>query len=123
MTEKMTLPEPMRLGAAVEAMKIIRPYVADIRGQTDPMELIRILLSRIQETQPSDSIRLVSLMYGISPEEVIDKVKDYKNRGSMFYKILVEGFTANPLPDLVNAGYMVGLIEEGWTDAQPARTD
>ena len=60
-------------------------------------------------------------MYGISPMEVIEKVKNSKKRGGTFYKVLVEGFIANPLPDLINAGHMIGLIEEEWTDA--SRTD
>lgn len=111
----------MKLGAAIEAMKIIQPYVSDIRGETDPLELMRVLVNKIQERQPSDSVRLVSLMYGLSPVEVIDKVKNSENRGSIFYKILVEGFMANPLPDLVNAGHMIGLMEEEWIDA--SRTD
>ncbi len=107
----------MRIGPAIEAMKILRPYVEYIRDERDPMNLVRILIEKIQETVPSDSVRLVSLMYGISPMEVIDRVKDSEKRGSAFYNLLVEGFIANPLPDLVNAGRMIGLMEEGWTDA------
>ncbi len=116
----MKLPEPMRIRSAIEAMKILQHYAEDIKDERDPMSLVRILIEKIQEKTPSDSVRLVSLMYGLTPMEVIDKVKFSKKRGGTFYKVLVEGFTANPLPDLINAGHMIGLIKEEWTDARRA---
>ncbi len=116
--EETVQPEPMQIGPAIEAMKILRHYVADIREETDPMSFVRLLVAAIQERQPSDSIRLVSLMYGISPDEVMKKVEGAKNPAGAFYRILVEGFIANPIPDLVNAGHMIGIMEEGWNDAR-----
>ncbi len=113
----LSLLEPMRIGPAIETMKILRHYVSDIKGETDPMTLVRILISKIQERQPSDSLRLVSLTHGIPAQELMDKVKGSREKGSVFYRLLVEGFTANPLPDLINAGYMLGNIDEGWTNA------
>ncbi len=118
MTEETTQPGPMKIRAAIEAMKILRHYVDDIREEKDPLSLMRLLVGAIQKRQPSDSIRLASLMYGISPDEVMKKVEGAENQASAFYKILVEGFIANPIPDLVNAGYVIGLMEEGWNDAR-----
>lgn len=106
----------MQIGAAIEAMKIIAPYVKHIKKETDSLNLIRVLVNQMQERQPTDSVRLVSLMFGITLEEVVNMLKDSKRGGLL--RALVEGFTANPLPDLVNAGNMIGLIEERWTDAR-----
>ncbi len=113
---ELNTPEPMSMRTAIECMKILKHYAPDIRHEKDPMTLVKVLINAIRDRQPADVVRLVSLMYGISPEEVVEKVNAAEDRGSMFYRILVEGFIANPLPDLVNAGYMIGLMEEGWTD-------
>lgn len=116
--EEATQLEPMKIRAAIETMKILRHYTSSIKEETDPMSFMRLLIVAIQERQPSDSIRLVSLMYGISPAEVMKKVEGAENPASAFYRILVEGFIANPIPDLINAGYLIGIMEEGWNDAR-----
>ena len=117
MSDGPKLPKPMSIRSAIEAMKILQPYAKDIKGEADPMMVVGILIEKIQQRAPSDSVRLVSLMYGLTPMEVIDKVRNSEKRGVTFYKVLVEGFMVNPLPDLINAGHMIGLIEEEWTDA------
>jgi hypothetical protein len=114
--EVLKLPEPMQMGPAIETMKILRHYSVSIRQETDPMTLVLILVREIQERQPSDLVRLASLMHRISPDEVMEKVKGADDQASTFYRILVEGFIANPLPDLINTGYMIGIIEQGWSD-------
>ncbi len=109
-------PEPMSIGPAIECLKILRHYSDDIKQEKDPMTLVKVLINKIRERQPSDVMRLASLMYGISPEKMMAQIEDTEDRGSTFYRILVEGFIANPLPDLMNAGWMLGIMEEGWTD-------
>ncbi len=114
--EELNLPEPMQIGPAIETMKILRHYSLSIREETDPMTLVLVLVREIQERQPSDLVRLASLMYGISPTEVMRKTEGADNPASAFYRILVEGFVANPLPDLINAGHIIGIIEQPWSD-------
>lgn len=110
------IPEPMNTRRAIEAIKILAPYVPDISLETEPLSVIRVLLEKIQERNPVDSIRLVALLHSVKVTEVADFLD--QGKGRTLISALGKGFAANPLPDLVNAGVLFGLIAEEWGHAR-----
>ncbi len=111
-------PEPMGIGRAIEVIKTLDPYVEKLINETDPLIMLGDLIDGIQEINPTDSLRLVALMFGMSIDDVVDTYGDPEKSGSMLLKSLTEGFAANPLPDLINTGVMFGILQEGWTDVR-----
>jgi hypothetical protein len=106
----------MAIGSAIEAIKIIEPYVGSMRKETEAGKMLKALLKAIQDRNPPDSLRLVSLMHGMKLEDIMESFGDPKGAGPLLLEALIRGFNANPLPDLVNAGALLGLIKEGWTE-------
>ena len=103
------------LGPAIEVMKIIKPHADALRNETDALLMLRVLIKNIQETNPANSLRLASLMFGVSIDYLMDEFGEADQAGSKLVNALVKGFSVNSLPDLVNAGALIGLLDEGWS--------
>jgi hypothetical protein len=108
----------MGIGRAIEVIKVLGPYVENLRKETEPLHMLQTLVADIQERNPADSMRLLALMFGVPIDSLMEKFGDPAKAGSLLLKALIQGFAANPLPDLVNAGTMFGLLEEGWTNVR-----
>jgi len=109
------LPAPMTIREAIEAMKVLSNYSKEIMIETRHSRVLARLLRAILKRSPTDSVRLLSLMYH-APVEAI--AADFETgEGIDFIKALTKAFRVNPLPDLINGARILGLSEVEWPDA------
>lgn len=106
------VPAPMSLREAVEAVKIVIPHAPSLSRHTKGLPLIKDLLSRLVEDDPAQPFRLLSLMFHGDMAEVARACEVIGPSGVP--EALLNGMAANPLPDLIEAAWMLGLTEERW---------
>jgi len=109
----MTGPQ-MNLAEAIEAAKIITPYVPVLRQKPGGVEFFSAFLHTLGEDDPSQVIRLLALMEHRDIEEV---VRDYHGQPEEFLMALTVGLTANPIAELVEMAWFLGLSKERWANA------
>jgi len=110
------VPKPMNIKDAIDVMFIIAPhaqYLID-HGDTGP-SLMLALIDILEKTTPTDSFKLISLMHNKPIEEVTKDILNFGGEGLV--TALGSGFSANPLPDLINGAAVLGLCEQRWIDA------
>lgn len=112
--------ESMKMVPAIEVMKIISRYTEFIREEEEAISLIRTLLIKINEINPTDSLSLIAFMHGTKIEEVAEMLGSAKDLSVS--RALGEGFRSNPLPDLVNAAALLGISDLTW-ETESGRTD
>lgn len=101
----------MSIHEAIEVMKIIEPYVKDIKEYMLMNRAVKSLVSGFQKNgQNENSFRLLALMYHKNLDEVIDYFKDGATGEDMF-RLLSVGFSVNPLADLISSSALIGLTE------------
>lgn len=103
----------MNFAEAIEAAKIITPYVPVLRQHTGGVAFFRNLLKVVGEDDPMQVIRLVALMEHRDIEEVI---RDYHGQPDRFLSAVANGLTANSLPELVEMAWFIGLSKERWSN-------
>lgn len=109
-------PEPMNIYEAIEVIKILEPHVNDLIEVEDGIEIIGVLSSGFERDKTQENIgRLIALMTHRSYDEVTAEYRKTRSVENAFYD-LVRCFSANPIPDLINAGYVIGLLDKGWPD-------
>lgn len=105
--------EPMKLPAAIEVMKILKPYAEEMSQSTTDIGVIRALMRGLRDKNEEENLgRLVALMEGISFDEVAVRYRERSPQRP--FVDLVKCFRANPIPDLINGGFALGLIEKPW---------
>lgn len=102
----------MSLREAIEAAKIVIPHVASLSRHKKGLPLVKDLLVRLVDDDPAQPFRLLSLMFHGTMEEVAHAAEEIGASGLPV--ALVNGMAANPLPDLVEAAWILGLTEERW---------
>lgn len=105
-------PTPMTFREAVEAAKIVIPHVPALAKHKTGLPLVKDLLVRLREDDPSQPFRLLSLMFHGTPEDVAHAADAIGPSGVP--EGLVNGMKSNPLPDLIEAARLLGLTEERW---------
>ncbi|NGX44864.1 MAG: hypothetical protein K940chlam2_00004 [Chlamydiae bacterium] len=109
--------EPMGIGAAIEVIKILKPYVDELVEAEDGPALISILSKGFARDKTDENIgRLLALMEGKSFKEISERLAENPEVSIVFMN-LAEAFSVNPIPDLIDAGLAMGLLNRGWTDA------
>jgi hypothetical protein len=106
----------MNMREAIETMKIIGSYSEDIAQENRHNRILLKLLRAILKRNPTDSVRLLSLMYHVSVEAIAEDFQTAE--GIDYIKALTKAFRVNPLPDLVNAAKVLGLSEVEWPNAR-----
>ncbi len=110
--------EPMKIGAAIEVIKILKPYVDELVEAEDGPELIAILSRGFARDKTDENIgRLLALMEGKKFEEISERLAENPEVSIVFMN-LAEAFAVNPIPDLIDAGLAMGLLDRGWTDGE-----
>jgi hypothetical protein len=105
----------MNFAEAIEAVKIITPYVPVLRQKAGGVEFFQTFLHALGADDPMQVVRFVALMEHRDIEEV---VRDYHGQPEEFVMALTHGLTANPLPELVDMAYFLGLSKERWTNGR-----
>jgi len=109
--------EPMGIGAAIEVIKILKPYVDELVEAEDGPAMINILSNGFARDKTDENIgRLLALMEGKKFDEVAERIAENPEVSIVFMN-LVEAFSVNPIPDLIDAGLAMGLLDRGWNDA------
>lgn len=101
-------PKPMTIREAIEAVKILAPYAPEILASTTLANMVKTLMRAINERQPVDSMRLLSLMEHRTLESLSE---DYGERGGTAFALaLARGFVINSPLDLLKMGASLGLV-------------
>lgn len=110
--------EPMKIGAAIEVIKILKPHVNELVKAEDGASLIGILSRGFAKDKTDENIgRLLALMEGKKLDEINERIAANPEVSIVFMN-LADAFTVNPIPDLIDAGLALGLLDRGWTDAR-----
>ena len=107
--------EAVSLVSALEMIKVLEPYAEKLAAA--PRTGVGILRALIQATtarRPTDIMHLLALVYKKDIAEIADELKDMS--GEEYTGVLASAFANNPLPDLINAGYLLGLTNVRWDD-------
>ena len=109
--------EPMKIGTAIEVIKILKPHVDELVDAKDGADLIAILSRGFAREKTDENIgRLLALMEGKKFEEISERIAENPEVRIVFTN-LADGFSVNPIPDLIDAGLALGLLDRGWKDA------
>jgi hypothetical protein len=107
--------KPMSIGTAIEVMKILRPHVDELVEAKDGPDLIVVLSKGFARDNTAENIgRLIALMEGKTFDEISERFKKHPT-GGQAYEDLVRGFSLNPIPDLIDAGFVLGILDRGWS--------
>lgn len=101
--------KPMNIREAIEVSKILGQYASRIAGIERPVKMLAELLRAISETDPNDGMRLIAYMYHEDIDVLIETLIDQDTE--VYLSQLANGFTVNPLPDLIQMGSILGFIE------------
>lgn len=105
---------PMSIREAVECAKIFIPHIAVLRKSESGVKLMLNIYRELRAEHPVQVLRALALMEHRTPEQVAE---DYHEKGA---EAMVGAFArclaVNPLPDLIQAAYLLGLTTERWTD-------
>gem|GEM_PF-5807993 len=110
--------KPMNIYQAVEVMKILTPHQEPI-AEAFKQSAVKGILALLEETrdgEPGALLRLIALMQDIHVEKAAELYGDWSGREIM--ALLADMFVTNPLPDLYDGAYVLGLISEGWKNAR-----
>jgi len=109
-------PDPMNIHEAIEAMKIVRLFADDlIDGKpVDLMGAIQIIVDKGAEDNQLaiELLRLVALMFHKDVTVVSHEME--RKTGMDFVVVLALGFTSNPVTELINFGWVIGINEKAW---------
>jgi hypothetical protein len=108
--------KPMSIGPAIEVIKILRPYIDELAKAEDGPGLISVLSKGFAKDNTEENIgRLLALMEGKHFDDISERFK--KNpTGAQAFIDLANGFSVNPIPDLIDAGFALGILDRGWSD-------
>lgn len=108
---------PMSIHEAVEVMKILAPHRDEIMKafKGSALQGISALLAETRKAEPGALLRIIALMEHIDVEEAAQLYGNWE--GGDIAALLAELLVANPIPDLLDGAFILGLIKEGWTDA------
>ena len=107
--------KPMSLHEAIEVMKILRPHVKNLVSASDGLSMIRRLLLAFKVENTEENVgRIVALTQRKSFEEIAAKYANDSSPETVFGD-LVLAFQANPIPDLLDAAYILGLSDSPWS--------
>ena len=107
---------PMNIYRAVELIKIIKPYkdVLNNSSKFDGLKMVTNLIHVMAEDNPTLVTRMMALLYGKELGDIVEELKD--KSGLEVAAILTKGFVVNPIPDLIESGFALGLLDQGWID-------
>jgi hypothetical protein len=104
---------PMSLREAIECAKILVPHVAALRQSENGLDLVDAVLHTVGK-DPVDVLRILAYMEHRPIEAV---ALDYQTQGAeAMLRGLSEGMRVNPLPDLIEASFVLGLTNERWVN-------
>lgn len=109
---------PMSIYEAVEVMKILMPHQEPI-AMAFEQSAIKGILALLEETrdgEPGALLRLIALMQHIHIDEAAELYGDWEGKEIM--ALLADMFVVNPLPDLYDGAYVLGLTSKGWDDVR-----
>lgn len=109
---------PMNVYQAVEAMKILIPHQEPITEAVKQSAIkgILVLLEETRDGEPGALLRLISLMQDIHVDRAAELYGDWEGKEIM--ALLADMLVVNPLPDLYDGAYVLGLTSKGWDDAR-----
>jgi hypothetical protein len=107
----------MNIYRAVEVIKIIKPYkdVLNNSSKWDGLKMITNLIEAMADDSPTLVTRMMALLYGRELGDIVEELKD--KPGLEVATILTNGFVVNPIPDLIESGFALGIFDQGWIDA------
>ena len=108
---------PMHIHEAIEVMKILSPHRDEImKGfKESALQGINALLAETRKAEQSALLSIIALMDHIDIDEAAKLYGDWD--GSDIAALLAEMFVVNPIPDLLDGAFVLGLVEEGWDNA------
>lgn len=104
----------MNMWEAIEAMKIIAPHAAALAIIDESISLMRALIAEVTKESPIQVLRLAALLHHKDVEVLAEELKGQP--GARLVMLLAEGLGLNPLPELVNGAYILGLSDVRWPD-------
>jgi hypothetical protein len=108
--------KPMNMWEAIEAMKIVAPHASALATIDESISLMRALIAEVSKESPIQVLRLAALLHHKPVETMAEELKGQP--GASLVMILAEGLGVNPLPELVNGAYILGLSDVRWPDGR-----
>lgn len=107
--------KPMAIHEAIEVMKILRPHAAILATASSGLDMIRRLLLAFKLDNTEENIgRIVALTHRQSFDDVVARYLNDASTQTVFSD-LVFAFQANPIPDLIDGAYVLGLGKIPWS--------
>ena len=111
----------MSIGPAIEVMKILREHAEVMATAFGGLDMIRRLLLAFKLDNTEENVgRIVALPHGQSLDEVTARYSE-DSSAPVVFSDLVFAFQANPIPDLIDAAYALGIAKTPWGELN-ART-
>jgi len=106
----------MAINEAIEVMKILRPHAEVMATASSGLDMIRRLLVAFKLDKTEENIgRIVALAHRQSFDDVVTRYSNDASAQTVFPD-LVFAFQANPIPDLVDAAYVLGIGKAPWSN-------
>jgi hypothetical protein len=107
----------MNIYEAVEVMKILFSHRDKIMEgfKESALKGINALLAETRKAEPGALLRIIALMEHIHVDEAAQLYGDWD--GKDIAALLADILVVNPVPDLLDGAFILGLAEEGWNDA------
>lgn len=107
--------KPMSIYQAIEVMKILRPHIETMNAASSAIDMVRRLMLAFKVENTEENVgRIVALTHGKAYEEISDKYRA-DPRAEIVFADLVFALQANPIPDLIDAAYLLGLSDKPWS--------
>lgn len=102
-------------------MKIMAPASHLMTGDLSSAAFIRDLMAHFRETDPTQIIRLLSLLYHEPVETLVESFS--QEDGFQAFQMISYGFAMNAIADLVAASKFLGFIKPNKIVADPAKEE
>lgn len=104
----------MAINEAIEVMKILRPHAANMGAASSAIDMVRRLMLAFKIENSEENVgRIVALTHHKSFDEVTEKYRSDPNPEIVFGD-LVFALQANPIPDLIDGAFALGLTDKPW---------
>jgi len=97
-------------------MKIVAPHAAALVAVDASVSLMRALIHEVSKESTIQVLRLAALLHHRAVEDLALELKT--EPGAKLVMLLAQGLATNPLPELVNGAYILGLCEVRWPDGR-----
>lgn len=91
-------------------MKILAPAIPRLENIDQPARMVKALMAYFRETDPTSTLRLISLLYHEPVETLVETFTS--DQGMDAFMMISYGFAANSIGDLMEATRVLGFRKD-----------